>query len=94
VIRGYRDNGYRVGIYTYAKGWREIVGRWRLPSLPAWSTAGRGRARQARAMCTRGPSGGATWLAQWWRTPRRDFDLICPETPHPDTSIFSRPAGS
>jgi hypothetical protein len=93
VIRGYRDQGYRVGIYTYAKGWRQVVGSWRLPQYPAWSTAGPKRARQALATCTHGPSGGRTWLAQWWSR-HRDYDLICPAAPRHNRSMFSLPAGS
>jgi hypothetical protein len=82
VIRGYRDAGLRVGIYTYANGWRDVVGAWRLPSYPTWSTAGHRGERRARAMCTHGPSAGPTWLAQW-SSPHRDYDLTCPKaSPH------------
>lgn len=80
AIRGYRDAGYPVGIYTYANGWAQVVGSWRLPGLPTWTTAGHGGARQARAMCHRGPSGGRTWLSQWYTT-HRDYDLTCPGAP-------------
>jgi hypothetical protein len=80
MIRGYRDAGYQVGLYTYANGWRQVVGRWRLPKIPTWSTIGPGTAALAQKSCTHGPSGGQTWLAQWWRNKRHDFDLICPGT--------------
>jgi hypothetical protein len=78
VIRGYRDAGYQVGLYTYANGWRQVVGGWRLPRIPTWSTVGQASETRALKTCTHGPSGGATWLAQWWRSKRRDFDVICP----------------
>jgi hypothetical protein len=86
VIRGYRDKGYQVGLYTYANGWRDVVGSWRLPHLPTWSTVGHLHARKALAACTVGPSGGETWLAQWYDT-HRDYDLICPAGA--DAQIFS-----
>lgn len=80
AIRGYHDAGYRVGIYTYANGWTQVVGSWQRPHLPTWTTAGpRGR-RAALAMCGRGPSGGVTWLTQWYNM-HRDFDAACPAAP-------------
>jgi hypothetical protein len=80
VIRGYHDAGYPVGIYTYAYGWAQVVGSWQLPHLPTWTTAGPRGAKAARAMCSRGPSGGVTWLTQWYTT-HRDFDATCPAAP-------------
>jgi hypothetical protein len=80
VIRRYREAGHRVGIYTYANGWKSVAGSWRLPGIPTWSTAGQGTRHQAKAMCTSGPSGGTTWVAQWY-TADQDFDLLCPSAP-------------
>lgn len=80
AIRGYRDLGYRVGIYTNRYGWPAVVGAWRLPGYPTWSTAGRSHAHHARAMCTTGPSGGPTWLVQWWHG-HHDRDLVCAQAP-------------
>lgn len=77
VIRAYHEAGYRVGIYTYPNGWKNVVGGWQLPNLPTWSTIGSGRARHARHACGHGPSGGPDWLMQWW-VDHRDKDLICP----------------
>jgi hypothetical protein len=91
AIRGYRAAGHQVGIYTYANGWRAVVGSWRLDRYPTWATAGHRKARQARAMCTYGPSGGPTWLAQWY-TPHRDYDLTCPAAPRGSGGMFVRPA--
>jgi hypothetical protein len=80
AIRAYRDSGYRVGIYTYLNGWRAVAGGWRLTQLPTWSTVGHLHSAEALASCTRGPSGGPTWLAQWY-SPHRDYDLVCPGAP-------------
>ncbi|HEX3708074.1 MAG TPA: hypothetical protein VHV76_15720 [Mycobacteriales bacterium] len=81
AIKAYTDAGHRVGIYTYANGWRQVVGGWRLPNLPAWSTIGHGSATGARKVCKVGPSGGPNWIVQWWRNDSRDRDLICPAAP-------------
>lgn len=80
AIRGYRASGLPVGIYTNRNGWPAVVGAWQLPSYPTWATAGYSRPRHAHAMCTTGPSGGTTWMVQWWRG-HRDYDLVCPNAP-------------
>jgi hypothetical protein len=91
VIRAYKAAGYGVGIYTYAYGWKNVVGSWRLPSLPTWSTIGGGHAAEARHACGRGPSGGSDWLMQWWRH-NRDKDLICPAAADQGAAMFTAPA--
>jgi hypothetical protein len=89
VIRGYRDLGYQVGLYTYANGWAQVVGRWRLSSIPTWSTAGHlGNPRKALKLCTTGPSGGPTMVAQWY-DPNRDYDLLCPSAQLDPAAIFT-----
>lgn len=93
VIRAYTDAGYRVGIYTYPNGWKNVVGRWTLPALPTWSTVGSGRASRARHACGRGPSGGRDWIMQWWVN-HRDKDLICPAGGRHGDSMFASPVGS
>lgn len=90
VIRAYRDAGYAIGIYTYLNGWRTVVGSWRLPSVPTWSTVGSGKAAHARHNCGRGPSGGRDWLMQWW-TKHRDHDLLCPAGRSHRAAIFAGP---
>ena len=41
VMRGLADAGFAYGLYSYARAWRHITGRWRLPGVPVWATAGR-----------------------------------------------------
>lgn len=93
VVRGYRDAGYGVGIYTYPNGWREVVGSWRLPALPTWSTIGPGRAARALRSCATGPSGGRDWLMQWWGDDSRDRDLVCPAGQGKGVAMFATPPG-
>jgi hypothetical protein len=88
VLRAYREAGYQVGIYTYPNGWKNVVGRWQLPSVPTWSTIGGGTAKHARHACGRGPSGGPDWLMQWW-TDHRDRDLICPAGAEQGSAMFA-----
>ena len=78
LMRGLREAGYAYGLYSYANGWREVVGDWRLPGVPVWATAGReGGSAEARRLCA-GPSfsGGRVHLAQWYDD-TRDYDLTC-----------------
>ncbi len=78
LLRGLHDAGYAYGLYSYANGWAQIAGTWRLPGVPVWATAGRRGAAAAQAMCA-GPSfsGGPVHLAQWYDD-IRDSDLTCP----------------
>ena len=48
VVRGYEDSGYRVGFYSYAGGWRAVVGDWRKPRLPDVVPRGRRAGRLPR----------------------------------------------
>jgi hypothetical protein len=88
VVRGYHDLGYQVGLYTYANGWAQTVGDWRLRSIPTWSTAGQGNPRWALKLCTTGPSGGPTMVAQWY-DPHRDYDILCPSAQPDPAAIFA-----
>jgi hypothetical protein len=76
-IRGYRDAGYTVGVYSTPLLWRHILGGFR-PGLPEWRTAGPASPSAALGKC-RGESiqGGPAVIAQWW-TSRRDYDRLCP----------------
>ncbi len=80
AMRAYRDAGYTVGLYTNPNGWGQVVGNWLLRSVPTWSTVGSRGATAALLSCSIGPSGGPTWIAQWWVGPR-DHDLTCPAAP-------------
>jgi hypothetical protein len=90
VLQAYGAAGYQVGIYTYPNGWRQVVGSWRLPTLPTWSTVGGGRPASARRACGYGPSGGSDWLMQWWVN-HRDKDLICPAGGKQGAVMFANP---
>jgi hypothetical protein len=77
VITGYRRAGYRVGLYSYAYGWREITGGLR-STLPTWVPTGTGTRAGAAAMCRgRSFSGGPVIIGQW-ANQVRDVDLTCP----------------
>jgi hypothetical protein len=76
-IRGYRDAGYTVGVYSTPLLWRHILGGYR-PGLPEWRTAGPTSPRAALGKCRdESIQGGEAVIAQWW-TNRRDFDRLCP----------------
>jgi hypothetical protein len=85
LISAYHHAHYRVGIYTNRDGWPQVVGHWRLPRYPAWSTVGPSSESVARRACRTGPSGGTAWMAQWWfghwRHGAEDRDLLCPAAP-------------
>lgn len=93
VVRGYEDSGYRVGFYSYAGGWRAVVGDWRKPGYPTWYPVGAepDGYREARRRC-RLPSfsGGPVLLGQWVDGDR-DRNVTCArlhgraEQPHPLT---------
>lgn len=91
AVRGYEDNGFRVGFYSYDLGWRTVVGGWRKPSYPAWVPVGPSAYgwTEASGRCHRRSfSGGPVLLAQWVDGDR-DRDLTCarlvgrPARPHP-----------
>ena len=78
LMRGLRDAGFSYGLYSYATGWAEITGSWRLPGVPVWATAGRlDYPGEALDRC-RQPSfsGGRVYLSQWYDD-TRDYDLTC-----------------
>jgi hypothetical protein len=86
AIREYRKAGYQLGIYTYAYGWNQMMGNWRLPKYPTWNTVGSDGKQAALAMCRPGPTGGPAWLTQWYPQ-RRDYNLTCPAAPS-DSRLF------
>ncbi|GAA1143303.1 hypothetical protein GCM10009606_23420 [Nocardioides aquiterrae] len=80
ALRGYRDAGYRVGIYSTPALWAGVVGDF-APGLPEWRAAGETSRAEARARCGDDWSiqGGPAVLAQWVAD-ERDQDLTCPGT--------------
>jgi hypothetical protein len=78
AIHAYRNASLQVGFYSYAQGWAEIVGGWRLPSYPVWATAATAGRRRALAKCDKPSfSGGRVVLAQWTDL-RLDYNATCP----------------
>ncbi|MHA7238935.1 FG-GAP repeat domain-containing protein [Arthrobacter sp. TMS1-12-1] len=78
MMRGLRDSGFSYGLYSYASGWADITGSWRLPGVPVWATAGRlDYPSEALDRC-RQPSfsGGRVYLSQWYDD-TRDYDVTC-----------------
>lgn len=77
IVRGYKDAGYRVGIYSTRYLWQQILGNARY-GLPEWRTAGRATMSSALRKCSSGSvQGGRAVMTQWY-TLTRDFDLMCP----------------
>ena len=96
AVRGYRDAGLQVGFYSYANGWRAVVGSWHKPAYPTWVPVGpvaNGWAVAARRCGQPSFSGGPVLLAQWVQD-NRDRDLSCAlltgraAVPHPLTALL------
>jgi hypothetical protein len=78
MMRAFRDAGKSYGLYSFASGWADITGSWRLPGVPVWATAGRlDYPTEAQDRC-RQPSfsGGRVLLSQWYDD-LRDYDITC-----------------
>lgn len=77
VVRGYRDAGYKVGIYSTQYLWQGVLGGVRY-GLPEWRTAGGTSMSAALGKCSGSTvQGGPGVMAQWW-TSSRDLDVACP----------------
>jgi hypothetical protein len=79
VVRGYEDSGYRVGFYSYERGWRVVVGAWHKTAYPAWVPVGRalhGKALAAQRCGLASFSRGDVWIGQWVKG-HRDKDITC-----------------
>lgn len=79
VVRGYADSGYRVGFYSYDRGWRQIVGAWHRSAYPTWVPVG--QARHGKALATQrcglaSFSRGEVLIGQWVKD-HRDKDITC-----------------
>lgn len=86
VLRGVFDylteNGYRIGLYSYAYGWNQIVGDWSLP-YPQWVPSGLDTkaARLAKCDPAAGFSDGPIWVVQSVVRPGNntdwDYNSVC-----------------
>jgi hypothetical protein len=78
AARGYRDAGYRIGVYSTPYMWEEIVGDFGL-GVPEWRAAGTAGRDEALNRCGGDWSiqGGKALLGQWLAD-RRDHNLTCP----------------
>jgi hypothetical protein len=82
AMRGYRDAGLQLGIYSTQYLFRSVVGDVAY-RLPEWRTAGRQDRAAALAMCHKNPiQGGPAVLTQWYSVDV-DFDALCPGRPGP-----------
>lgn len=78
TVRGYRDAGMLVGIYSTPALWRRVVGTASF-GLPEWRAAGQTSAAEARRRCAEDwvIQGGGALMGQWVED-NRDRNLICP----------------
>ncbi|MFC8502688.1 FG-GAP-like repeat-containing protein [Pedococcus sp. NPDC057267] len=78
LMRGLRDAGVAYGLYSYASGWAQVTGSWRLPGVPVWATAGTlDYLEEALDRCTQPSfSAGKVLLSQWYDAVR-DQDRTC-----------------
>lgn len=80
VARGYRDAGYRVGVYSTPSLWAGVVGGLEL-GVPEWRAAGQTSAAEALARCRDDwvIQGGQGVIGQWVEA-GRDQNITCPGT--------------
>jgi hypothetical protein len=78
TIRGFRDAGFKVGLYSTPRLWHRIVGGFRL-GLPEWRAAGQTSRAEALRRCADSWSyaGGPGVIGQWVEA-NRDRNLTCP----------------
>ncbi len=78
LARGYRDAGYRIGVYSTPYLWEQVVGDFTL-GVPEWRAAGQTSMDEALARCGDDwvIQGGAGVLGQWVED-GRDRNVTCP----------------
>lgn len=78
AARGYRDAGYRIGVYSTPYLWEQIVGGLRL-GVPEWRAAGETSMQEALSRCGEDWSiqGGQPVMGQWVADDR-DHNVTCP----------------
>jgi hypothetical protein len=82
AMRGYRDQGLQIGVYSTQYLFRGVVGDVAY-GLPEWRTAGRQDRAAALAMCHHKPIQGGPAVVTQWYTADVDFDALCPGRPGP-----------
>lgn len=77
AARGYRDAGYRIGVYSTAYIWGEIAGDFQL-GIPEWRAAGQTSRAEAERRCGADSviQGGEAVLGQWVEA-GRDHNITC-----------------
>jgi hypothetical protein len=78
MARGYRDAGYRIGVYSTPYLWDVVVGDLAL-GVPEWRAAGQTSRDAALATCApdRTIQGGDAVMGQWVEA-GRDMNVTCP----------------
>jgi hypothetical protein len=78
LARGYREAGYRIGVYSTPYLWEQIVGDFSL-GVPEWRAAGETSMEEALSRCGDDwvIQGGSGVLGQWVED-GRDRNLTCP----------------
>ena len=78
TVRGYRDAGLQVGVYSTPAIWSRIVGGLRF-GVPEWRAAGQTSMAEALSRCGRDWSiqGGRGVFGQWVED-NRDRNVTCP----------------
>lgn len=79
IARGYRDAGYRIGVYSTPVLWAGVVGDFSLGGVPEWRAAGQTSSAEALSRCSAEWSiqGGQGIIGQWVED-ARDQNLTCP----------------
>jgi hypothetical protein len=78
LARGYREAGYRIGVYSTPYLWESVVGDFAL-GVPEWRAAGQTSIEEARRRCGDDwvIQGGRAVLGQWVED-NRDRNVTCP----------------
>lgn len=78
LARGYREAGYRIGVYSTPFLWQAVVGDLRL-GVPEWRAAGQTSMEEALSRCGEDwvIQGGRAVLGQWVAD-QRDHNVTCP----------------
>ena len=78
VLAGYRGAGLKVGLYSYAYGWKQITGGRQYPTIATWVPSGSDLRSAALARCGKASFSGGRVLFGQWTVGDRDHDVTCP----------------